>query len=238
MPRRKNGIEGFSSSESSPELEKTPKMPKITPEGPPVTQAWLITMFEKQSAEMNVTLDKRLEESETRIKAHLDGKITALNDQISQLQQEKEQQSDRIEALEKMLKAKNIIVSGPAISKEEVTAIIDNSLANAGEPSVQLSDVRRITAKNGTVKHIATCSSMEEKSRIMKVKKGMSHKGQKVFVDGDLTRDEQEIQFEARKFAKQHDKGTKVAVGYKRVWVNDVCYTYNRSTKSFEPPKN
>lgn len=47
----------------------------------------------------------RLEESEKKIKAHLDEKVAVLNTQIAELQQDKERQSDRIEALEKMLKA-------------------------------------------------------------------------------------------------------------------------------------
>lgn len=61
------------------------------------------------------------------------------------------------------------------------------------------------------MKFIAACTTMEEKSRIMKAQKSMAHKGKKVFVDSDLTREEQEIQFEARKFAKQQAEGSKVA---------------------------
>lgn len=65
-----------------------------------------------------------------------------------------------------MLKARNIVVSGPKI--------IDKCLALAGEPSVQLVDVRQKTTKAGTVKFIAACTTIEEKSRIMKAKKSMS----------------------------------------------------------------
>lgn len=238
MTRRKNGVSRTSSSESSPELDNIAKMPKTSTDGPPVTQAWLTTMFQQQSVELNSVLTTRLEESEKKIKAHLDEKVAVLNTQIAELQQDKERQSDRIEALEKMLKAKNIVVSGPKIAKEEVNTIIDKCLASAGESAVQLVDVRQITTKAGTVKFIAACTTMEEKSRIMKAKKSMAHNGKKVFVDSDLTREEQEIQFEARKFAKQQAEGSKVAVAYKKVWVNNACFVYDKSSKTFAPPKN
>lgn len=61
---------------------------------------------------------------------------------------------------------------------------------------------------------------MEEKSKILRARKGMTFNGHKVFVDSDLTKEEQEIQFEARKFAKQQEEEAKVAVAYKKVWVN------------------
>lgn len=235
MARRKHGIDGLSSSDSSPELSNTPKMSKNSADGPPVTQAWLIAQFEKNSKEINRNIDTRLAESESRIKTYMEAKIDALNEQINQLQQEKEQQAEKIEVLEKMVKSKNIVISGPVLSRDEVTAIIDRSLASTGEGPAHLADLRRITTKNGMVKHIASCSTYEEKTKIMRSKKAMMHNGQKVFVDNDLTREEQETQFQARKFAKQQDKNAKVAVGYKKVWVNDKCFVYDKTSKSYQP---
>lgn len=240
MPRRKNEIEGISTSDSSPEFNNTPKMPnnRMEQNSGPVTQAWLSSMFEKHSAQISTNVEKRITESEEKIKEHLNGKIEALNQQISQLQEDKERQEERIESLEKMLKLKNIVISGPNVNKIEIKEIIDRCLASAGEGPSQLIDIRQITARNGTVKHIATCNSVEEKTKISRSRKEMSHNGQKIFINSDLTRSEQEIQYEARKFAKQQERGAKVSVAYKKVWVNDKSFTYDKSTKSFKNSKN
>lgn len=242
MPtRRKSSIADLSASDSSPEPNPLTKMPNY--DGPAktegqVTQAWLTAMFEKHSAQISANVEKRIEESEEKIKAHVNGKIEALNQQINQLQAEKDMQGERIEAMEKMLKMKNIVVTGPLIAKEEVPEIINRSLASAGEGPVKLEDLRRITTRSGAVKHIATCSTLEEKTRIMRAKKGMTHNGLKVYVDSDLTREEQGIQFEARKFAKLQDRSAKVAVAYKKVWVNDRCFIYDKPSNAFKEGKN
>lgn len=233
MTRRKNGFAGLSSSDSSPELSNASKMVKNNE--PPVTQAWLIAQFEKNSKEINLNIDTRISESENNIKKHLEGRIEILNEKINLLQAEKEQQAEKIEALEKMIKSKNIVISGPVLSREEVAAVINRSLASTGSAPANLVDVRTITAKNGSVKHIASCSTYDEKAKIMQAKKAMSHNGQKVYVDSDLTREEQEAQFEARKFAKLQDKGAKVAVGYKKVWVDNKCFIFDKSRKSYQP---
>lgn len=236
MTRRKNGIAGYSSSDSSPELKNIAKMSKNNAQAnPPVTQTWLIEQFEKNSKEINSNIDLRISESESRIMTYMEGKIETLNEEIKLLHQEKELQAERIEALEKIIKSKNIVISGPVLSTDEVTAIINRSLAKNGEGPAHLVDVRRITTKAGAVKHIASCSTYEEKNKIMRAKKKMSHNGQQVFVDSDLTRDEQEIQFEARKFAKQQAKSAKVAVGYKKVWVDDKCFVYDKKSKAYQP---
>lgn len=220
MTRRKNGFAGLSSSDSSPELSNASKMVKINE--PPVTQAWLIAQFEKNSKEINLNIDTRISESENNIKKHLEGRIEILNEKINLLQAEKEQQAEKIEALEKMIKSKNIVISGPVLSREEVAAVINRSLASTGSAPANLVD-------------IASCSTYDEKAKIMQAKKAMSHNGQKVYVDSDLTREEQEAQFEARKFAKLQDKGAKVAVGYKKVWVDNKCFIFDKSSKSYQP---
>lgn len=242
MPiRKKSVLTDLSTSDSSPELNSTTKMANYDGPADPggqVTQAWLTSMFNKHSAQISANVEKRILESEEKIKEHLNGKIKVLNEQINQLQADNERQGDRIELLEKTLKMKNIVITGPIANKEDVTAVIGRSLASAGEDPVKLVDLKQITTKNGMVKHIATCNTMEEKSKILRARKGMTFNGHKVFVDSDLTKEEQEIQFEARKFAKQQEEGAKVAVAYKKVWVNGKCFPYNKATKSFIGGKN
>lgn len=43
----------------------------------------------------------------------MEGRIEILNEKINLLQAKKEQQAEKIEALEKMIKSKNIVISAP-----------------------------------------------------------------------------------------------------------------------------
>lgn len=67
----------------------------------------------------------------------------------------------------------------------------------------------------------------------MRAKKDMVHEGKKFFVNDDLTREEQGIQYKARCFARDHQGKGKATVGYKKVFVDEKEFVWSAEKGNF-----
>lgn len=68
---------------------------------------------------------------------------------------------------------------------------------------------------------------------MIKAKKGMEHGGKKFFVNDDLTREEELIQYKARCFAKNHKGKNKAIVAYRKVYIEGKEFRWNEELTDF-----
>lgn len=73
---------------------------------------------------------------------------------------------------------------------------------------------------------VAKLKNFEHKIEILKNKSKL--KGKNIYIDSDLTLDEQKTQAEIRKAAKEEkDKGNNTKVGYRKLEINGMKYVWN-----------
>ncbi|KAF2879030.1 hypothetical protein ILUMI_27124 [Ignelater luminosus] len=79
---------------------------------------------------------------------------------------------------------------------------------------------------------IVEMEKWEDKRKIME----RIHKlrGQKVFIESELTDNEKKIQFRLREIVRsENEKGGRVKVGYKKVIINGKLYTWKKGEEGF-----
>lgn len=189
--------------------------------------------------EVTSTLDKlllKMEASEERIVKMLETKIASLESQVKEVVAKNITLENKIQQLEKDKRKRNIVITGLNADKEDVANIVEKLMANPADERklARIKDVWKTQLKDGSFKFIGTCDSFEEKQRILKCKRQMVHNGKPFYLDDDLTKEEREIQFKARMFARQYGGKGSTAVGYRKVWIDGICHEYNNKTETFE----
>lgn len=197
----------------------------------PVTRDWMRMMMEQNNKQFH----EHLNAMTTSIHTAFNTKIVALEEEIVELKQQNSDQERRIEHLERNQRRFNIKVSQLDAPREDVPHIIATAL---NTPELSIRDVIPIKTKTGATKFVATCSTSSDKAVIMAKKKLLTHNGRPFFVDNDLTRKEEEIQYKLRRFASEQGPKGSAAVAYKRVYTRNGCYEYNEATQKIEEKKN
>lgn len=152
-------------------------------------------------------------------------------------QRELEARLDRIERKEKQ---QNIIITGMPFIKGNATQVrtaVNELLAEQMKCPISVTDAFQIRLKSGDSRVIAKLPSMEDKKTVMKAKNALPDK---IFIQDDLIRKDQFVQFKAREFAKiqRAQKAGETKIGNGKVFVDGVPFIWNEDTQTFVSRKN
>lgn len=172
-------------------------------------------------------------QSENNILAYVGEKVTLLEKKVTTLQEQNEDLGRKVEYLERQQKRRNITISKLNVRKEKVQQVLKEAAEAAGAEDINIKDVREIKLPNGETKFVGELGSFEEKLKLMRAKKQLIHDGEKFFINDDLTKNERDMQYKARRFAEAATGNTRVAYG--KVFVNGAEYKYNAKEDKFTP---
>lgn len=179
-------------------------------------------------------LQAKIEETEANIKEAMQQKIGALERQVADLSTANHELNQRVEKLEREQRRKKIVITGIDCQTKSVAAGIKEAMKNAGGTGVDLQDVREIKTNNNKTKFLATCATLDDKQMVMLVKRKLKLDGKPIYINDDLTPEEQAVQYKARLFAnEQRTSGKKAAVAYRKVWIEGVCHQYDEEVDMF-----
>lgn len=152
----------------------------------------------------------------------------------------------RMDQLERKQKRANIVITGlPANSNNDLSTknYIEQLFTDNLGLNLKVTDAFQIKTKDSKGKVIATMGSVEDKTAVLKNKKLLSQsKGmssQKIFVQDDLIKKDEMIQFRAREFArKMKGENKDVRIGFKKVYVDKVLHIWDEKEETFVNRKN
>lgn len=172
-------------------------------------------------------IGERIEDSETRIMNALECQVGELRGEIQVLKQRNGELERRMERMERECKRRNAIITGIEAPPGAIGGIINAAIKKEGGiKEVELEVTGSFESKKGERIVRVVCKTQEDKRVLMKSKKCMEHRGRKFFINDDLTREEQAIQYKARCFAKERKGSGKANVAYKKVFINDKEYRW------------
>lgn len=132
----------------------------------------------------------------------------------------------------------SVVISGLTATNPEVAVVVINkALKTSGvEPTPTIKNVRILRLKSGQkMIDMMTFQSLEKKRVIMKNKRNIKTvDGNPVFIDDDLSPEDSEIQFLARKTAREwRESGKDVKIGSDQIKVDGTWWKYNAATGDF-----
>lgn len=142
---------------------------------------------------------------------------------------------NKLDFYEKERKRNNIVVKGLKLDtnnqdmlKEEMSNFLKEHLGMA----TVIKRVQRIKDNICVIE----LNNWEEKMKVMENKRKLKDlKDIKVYIDSDLTRNEQEAQKRIREIAgREKNKGNEVRVGFNKLWINGEKWVWNRKAYSIE----
>lgn len=193
-----------------------------------------LKQFKRDMLRSNKKVEDRIAESEVRIKGVLETRVEELKEEIQDLRQRNGELEKRMERLEKDSKRKNVLITGIEASAGEISGIINAAIRKSGKnEQIKLDVTGSFETKKGDRIVRAECRTQEDKRVLMRSKKDMVHKGRNFFVNDDLTREEQGIQYKARCFARDYQGKGKATVGYRKVYVDGKELVWNEEQGNF-----
>lgn len=169
----------------------------------------------------------------------LEVRIDQLTAENAELKNENGKLSAKVNQIDRDRRRNNIIVTGIAAGTTAEAATAVNKLcASSGETGIAISNIRLIKGKGGP-KVLGTCRSHEEKMMIMRKKKDLrGPDGNPVYVNDDLSPEDNEIQFLARKRRNElKAEGKEVQIGFRAIKVDGTWCSYDESAKCFNDPR-
>lgn len=146
----------------------------------------------------------------------------------------------RLNELERRERKNNALITGLEATRDNVKVVVNNTLAKLAQP-VTVEEARVLNVQGGATKIFVRFRSFEDKMSVFNQKKGLTGLVNKtpVFINDDLTRREQEIQYHGRMFAKtMRSQNKNVRMGYGRIWVDGECWIWDDDTKAYVNRKN
>jgi hypothetical protein len=173
--------------------------------------------FEDQKSEIT-----KLRDEITKLKEDAQKKEKEWKEEKAILEDRITKQEEKLERKEKQEIRNNIVIKNikfkSATIKEEVKTFIQQKL----ETDVEVIDTIEINDNMTIVK----LENWEQKKQVMKNKSKL--RGEKIYIDGELTRREREIQKKIVEVAKDKIKnGDKAKVGYKKLILNGKVYIWD-----------
>lgn len=143
------------------------------------------------------------------------------------------------ERLERESRRKNVIVAGIPIDTadpQEVKQCVESFIEQNLEIKIQVKSAHKLGGKMCLIE----LADLKEKEEIMKNKHRLKNlRGQRVYINDDLTEGEREVQKQIRLRAREErGGGKKVKVGYNRLIIEDEEWRWNRNGNKLERVKN
>lgn len=152
------------------------------------------------------------------------------------------QLESRLDQLERREKRNSVVISGLNAVNRENAVVVVNGLFNGQGVTVEEASV--FNAKGDRPKVVARFKNFDDKMKVLKAKKDLAMidtlgNPVPVFVNDDLTRKDQHIQFRGRELAKEM-RGLKkaVRVGYRKVSIDGEWHLWDEVEQNFVKSKN
>lgn len=139
------------------------------------------------------------------------------------------------EIREKERKQNNIIISGLKMDTSD-SIILKQAMANFTKEHLQVEAKIKLVRKLGPKTCLVELESAEEKRKIMQNKAKLRNlKGEKIFINDDLTKKEMEMQKNLRTMAQEErNSGKVVKVGYQKLIINGTEWRWNKEREKLE----
>lgn len=152
------------------------------------------------------------------------------------------QLESRLDQLERRLKRNSVLITGLNVVNRENAVVVVNGLFTGQGVTVEEASV--INAKGDRPKVIAKFKNFDDKLKVLKEQKDLAMidtegKSVPIFVNDDLTKKEQHIQFRGRELAKEmRGKKKEVIVGFRKVSIDAEWHFWDEETQTFIKSKN
>ncbi|KAK4872933.1 hypothetical protein RN001_014962 [Aquatica leii] len=131
----------------------------------------------------------------------------------------------RLEAQEKNSKKNNIIIKGTTAQDNNLKVWLKELIKKETGARIEVETVYKI-GKQKPKMVITKLKNFEQKMEVIKNKYKLG--GKNIYIDSDLTYEEQKTQEIIRKIAKEEkNKGNSIKVSYKKLEINGVKYIWN-----------
>lgn len=177
---------------------------------------------------------KEIREENKQLKVDIKNMKTENKDQLKKFQEENDSLKKKINSLEMVLEKKdknerknNIIIKGTNLEGPELKNKVKTYLKNKLQADVEVEEAREIgNKKEGRSTITVKFGNWENKQEVLKNKNKL--KGEKIFIDHDLTIKERNIQKKLRDIGKtEAAKGHTVRIGYKKIFINGTKHIWN-----------
>lgn len=140
----------------------------------------------------------------------------------------------KVEQLEKITKKRNLIITGIRMDKSD-DKLLKREMENFLAKELQFDAEIRSAQKIGDNVCLIETESMSDKIDILKNKSKLRNLQEKIFIEPDLTKKEQNIQKIIRGKAKEErDRGNQAKVGYKKLIVNGIVWKWNEDAEKLQ----
>ena len=201
----------------------------------------------KAIQDMNQGISSRMSSMESYLKdtvktltETMEAKFKQWEEEKSTMNNKQRELEERINELERRERKNNALITGLDATRNNVKVVVNNTLAKLDQP-VTVAEAKVINTKGGASKIFVRFNSFDDKMKVFKQKKGLlgpDGKGQ-VFLNDDLTRREQEMQFHGRALAKSLRAQMKtVKLGYGKVCVDGDWRVWDEVSKTYVSRKN
>ena len=180
----------------------------------------------------NEEMRKQLEQNKEELRMDIKNIREELRSKEDKWEKEKRELCSRIEQLEERFEAeernkrkKNIVIKGLKVEKGNERNEVSTFLRKELKIEANISGAYGIKAGD-RVLIVASLQNFEDKMEVMKKKSEL--KGSKIYIENDLTKNEQKIQAEILKIARDRkENGQKVRVGYRKIVVDGEEYRWD-----------
>lgn len=146
--------------------------------------------------------------------------LVEIKQENKKMKQEIKTLSEKIDSMERENKRKNVVISGLEINTKDDKVLkerMEKFITEELKVEVKIRNARKIGEKMCVIE----TESFKEKMDILSNKSKLRSLPERIFIDSELTKKEQEIQKRIRNIAKQErDKGNQTKIGYKKLIVN------------------
>lgn len=244
------GVASGKRDRSSPEFDnKETKRANITMEAKLDLLLKAVEEFKVSQKEFKSSLEE-VNATQGDIKKELAEFKQSIQEKESRWQEERadlvsmnKQLESRLDQLERNERRNNAILSGVDVSRENATGVVKELFAKL-DPTIKTSEIRDFKTQAGASKIFVRFANLEDKMKVFKAKQKLTISDNKgasrpVFINDDLSKKDQQINFLARKLARDfraHNKTVKLA--YRKLCVDGEWLAWNEEGEKFEAQKN
>ena len=180
----------------------------------------------KNSNEEIKSLRKEIQEKEQKWKKEK----TELEDRITKLE-------NRIKQKERDERRNNIVIKGIKIKGTNIETEVEKMLQDKIGVEVKIKDAYKLAEHRDKDIVLAKLEQRRHKTSVM-INRGKL-RGENCYIEDDLTKEEQEIQREIVRRAKEERKrGVRATIGYKKLNIDGKKYTWSNAGKCLQPVRD
>lgn len=209
----------------SKKIIRSPKKLQYIPTRDTQTQNTEMEEMKRMMKEMMEQMKRNLEENK-ELREEIRKNQEKWEEERQCLVQRIDHLEGRIEAMDKQKRKNNIIIKGNMEKPLEDEKAVEKFLEEKINTKIRVVQTRQIqTGRNGIITW-AKLDSWSSKQDVMKKKSAL--RGTDLFIQNDLTLEEQRVEAEIRKIARsERTKGKQVKIGYQKIEIDGQLYIWN-----------